>query len=150
MTKHRENRILPFTPEQLFALVERVEAYPDFLPWMTKTVVSNRTSERFRAEVFVGYRMISDSYVCDVLLTPHRQIDIQYISGPFSKLENTWTFTPLPHGTQVDFYIDFEFSSYLLQSLMTAVFTEAIQRLMTAFEQRAYELYGAYDGKATS
>ena len=71
-----------------------------------------------------------------------RRIDVTYAEGPFRYLNNHWVFEPHPDGCLIDFYVDFEFRSKLLQKLVEALFHEAVRRMVGAFEGRARDLYG--------
>ena len=74
---------------------------------------------------------------------PAQRIDVAYTEGPFRYLTNHWTFAPVPDGCRVDFFVDFEFRSRLLQRLIEVLFNEAVRRMVGAFEKRARDLYGA-------
>ena len=141
-------RRLPYTPEQLFALVGDVEHYPEFLPWVTAMRTWNRrpvceTVEAFDAEARVRFAIVREMFSTRVKLDRAAlAIDTELIAGPFRRLENHWKFAPDGAGTKVDFAIDFEFRSRLLERLAGANAGRAIQRLMGCFEARARALYG--------
>jgi coenzyme Q-binding protein COQ10 len=146
--RHAVSRVLPYTPEQLFALVGDVERYPDFVPWVTSMRVWNRRDDGagltgMDAEAGVGFSFLRERFSTRVNRDdPDKAITVSLISGPFKHLMNRWRFTPLPTGTKVDFDIDFEFKSRLLTALLTANFGHAVDRLMGCFEDRARALYG--------
>jgi coenzyme Q-binding protein COQ10 len=142
MPEHRETKILPFTPEQVFAVVNDVENYHHFLPWCQKTRVYNRQDGQYMADVMIGYKMIREKYTSRVHYEAPHRISVEYITGPFQRLQNTWSFTTHPDGCQVDFFIDFEFRSLLLQKLASSVFYEVVKHMVHAFEQRAISLHG--------
>ena len=143
MPIYKEKRVLPYTPQQLFSLVADVEHYPDFLPWILKTQLSEKTSSHFMAEVEIGYKLIKESYHSRVILTPFQRIDIEYIKGPFKYLHNHWIFTPhINESVEVDFFIDFEVKSFLLDFVMKPLFFETVSHMITAFETRALHIYG--------
>jgi coenzyme Q-binding protein COQ10 len=119
-----------------------VERYPEFLPWVTGVTIRERTPDSFIAEVTVGYKFLTETYSCRVRLTPHSRIDIDYLSGPFRHLNNHWAFEAHPDGTEVDFFIDFEFQSSMLQTMMNTVFSEAVKYMISSFESRAQEIHG--------
>ena len=144
MPHHSENRILPYTPEQIFALVADVERYPEFLPWCVACRITARPSPtEFIADLAVGFKMVREQFTSRVTLTPNERIVVSYLKGPFQHLENQWQFAPADGGTRVDFALQFEFRSALLQTLIGALFEEAVRRMVTAFEARARKLYGA-------
>jgi coenzyme Q-binding protein COQ10 len=141
-------RRLPYTPDQLFALVGDVERYPEFLPWVTAMRTWNRrplcdTVEAFDAEARVRFAIVRETFSTRVKLdNAARAIDTELISGPFRRLENHWRFEADPNGAKVDFAIDFEFRSRILEKLASANSGRAIHRLMGCFEARAKALYG--------
>jgi coenzyme Q-binding protein COQ10 len=149
MPTHAEKRVLPYTPEQLFDLVAQVERYPEFLPWCLASRIRTREGNVVLADLVIGYKMIRERFTSRVTLDRPRRVDVTYTEGPFRYLNNHWIFEPLSSsqypagGTLLDFYVDFEFHSRLLQSLITVLFNEAVRRMVGAFEARAKALYGA-------
>jgi coenzyme Q-binding protein COQ10 len=145
MPTHRETRILPYTPEQIFDLVADVERYPEFLPWCVGARVSRREEALIVADLMIGFKMIRERYTSKVKLDRPSRIDVDYGNdGPFRHLENHWQFKPTEDGScEVDFFLDFEFRSRMLQRLIGVVFQEAVRRMVAAFESRAKAIYGA-------
>lgn len=153
MTTHAERKILAYTPRQLFDLVANVEKYPEFLPWVVSTKVSERKvdegfnetggqSSSFLAEVEIGYKMLTYPYKCYVHLMPDYRIDIEYIEGPFKHLNNHWIFRPVNDKlTEIDFYMDFELKTPALQALLQPMFSEVVKRMINAFEKHAGHIY---------
>ena len=143
MTVHRETRVLPYTPAQVYHLVADVERYPEFLPWCLVCRIKKRESETsLIAELAVGFKMVREQFLSRVTLQPIEAIKVEYLSGPFDHLTNTWELAPDPGGTAVHFYLSFEFKSRLLQALIGVLFEEAVHRMVSAFEERAKKLYG--------
>ncbi len=143
MPTHAEERLLPYTPEQLFALVADVERYPEFLPWCVGARIRERREDLIIADLIIGFRMFRERFTSRVALNPPRRIDVTYAEGPFRYLDNHWNFAPAPGGCRVDFFVDFEFRSRLLQRVIEVLFGEAVRRMVAAFEKRAGDLYGA-------
>ena len=144
MAIHTERRHLAFTPEQLFGLVADVERYPEFLPWCLGARVLERRGNVMTADLVIGFKLIRERFRSRVELAEPERIDVTFISGPLKRLENQWLFSPRAGGgTVVDFYIDYEFRSRLLQSLIGALFADATHRMVGAFEARAAALYRA-------
>jgi coenzyme Q-binding protein COQ10 len=143
MPTHSEQRVLPYTAEQLFALVADVERYPEFLPWCLGAHIHERRPDRIDAELVIGFRLLRERFISRVTLDPPRRIDVTYEQGPFEYLNSYWIFTPIAGGCRIDFFVDFEFRSRLLKKVMGVVFGEAVRRMVGAFEKRACELYGA-------
>ncbi|AIK96404.1 type II toxin-antitoxin system RatA family toxin [Candidatus Odyssella acanthamoebae] len=142
MPTHAEKKILPYTPEQLFDLIADVAHYPEFLPWVDSANTYDHHDDSFTADVMIGYKIFTYPYKCRVHLVPKERIDIEYLTGPFHYLNNHWILKPLTEKlTEIDFYIDFEFNNPMLQSLLTPVFSEAVKRMIHAFEKRAAAIY---------
>jgi coenzyme Q-binding protein COQ10 len=147
MPTHAEKRLLPYTADQLFALVADVERYPEFLPWCLGARVRERGADTITADLLIGFRMVRERFTSRVKLDRPRRIDVSYTHGPFRYLNNHWEFIPQPDGSCViDFYVDFEFRSRMLQRLIGLLFNEAVKRMVGAFEARARQLYGTPGG----
>ena len=142
MPTHAEQRVLPYRPEQLFALVADVERYPEFLPWCVGARVRERRPDLIVADLIIGFRMFRERFTSKVTLDPPHRIDVAYTDGPFRYLNNHWTFEPAAGGCRIDFFVDFEFKSRILQRLIEVLFSEAVKRMVVAFEHRAEQLYG--------
>jgi coenzyme Q-binding protein COQ10 len=145
-------RRVPFTAEQMFAVVADVERYPEFLPLCERLVVSAReegsTHTTLTATMSVGYQAIHETFTSRVTLRPERrEIDVAKIDGPFARLTNRWRFRDVPGGSEVYFHVDYLFASRLLSLLMGALFDKAVRKYTNAFEARARALYGS--GSAT-
>jgi len=150
MPTHAEKRVLPYTPEQMFALVADVEKYPEFLPWCVATRIRERQGDILFADMVIGFKMFREKFTSRVTCRKPDRIDVAYFEGPFKYLNNHWIFEA--HGgdggnggCMIDFYVDFEFKSRFFQAAIGAVFNKAVRRMISAFEKRADALYG---GKA--
>jgi coenzyme Q-binding protein COQ10 len=142
MPTHAEQRVLAYTPEQLFALVADIERYPEFLPWCLAARIKERRSDLIVADLVIGFRMFRERFTSRVALSAPSRIDVAYAEGPFRRLNNHWVFEKVPGGCRIDFYVDFEFKSRLMQKLIEVLFSEAVRRMVGAFENRARDLYG--------
>jgi coenzyme Q-binding protein COQ10 len=142
MPTHAERRILPYRPEQLFDLVYDVGKYPAFLPWCVASRVRSKTERELVADLTIGYGPFRETFTSRVTPTPYERIDVRYEKGPFRYLNNHWNFNPDPRGTDLDFFVDFEFNSRILQAAIGLVFNEAVRRMVAAFHKRAVEVYG--------
>ena len=143
MPTHAEQRVLPYTREQLFDLVADVERYPEFLPWCVAARVRRREPTLVVADLVIGFKMVRERFTSRVVLDPPERIDVSYAEGPFRYLNNHWLFEALPDGnTRIDFFVDFEFRSRVLQKIIEVLFNEAVRRMVAAFETRARQLYG--------
>lgn len=143
MPTHAEKRVLPYSKEQLFDLVAQVDRYPEFLPWCLGCRVKSRTEEQVVADMVIGFKVFREGFTSRVHLKKPDRVDVAYENGPFKYLDNHWIFNDMGDGTtEIDFYVDFEFRSKILQTAIGAVFNEAVRRMISAFEQRAHDLYG--------
>ncbi|HCP01237.1 MAG: ubiquinone-binding protein [Alphaproteobacteria bacterium] len=151
MPSHKEIRPLPYTPDQLFALVADIESYPEFLPWClaarNRKREQNAAEEIVWSELVVGFKLIRERFSSKVTLAPQRngrnaRIDVEYVDGPLKYLRNHWIFVPHDDGScEIDFYVEFEFRNRIFEKMIGALFHEAISRMVGAFEKRAGDLY---------
>ena len=141
--RHDEIRHVAFTPAQMFHLVADVERYPEFLPWCVGARVRNRTPTGYLADLIIGFKMLRERYTSKVTLDHDGMtLAVEYLDGPFRHLENLWRFRPAEDGgCDVEFHIDFEFRSKVLQNLIGRMFGEAVRVMVNAFEKRAGALY---------
>jgi coenzyme Q-binding protein COQ10 len=134
--------------DDMFRLVADVENYPKFLPLCEELKLKRRERRDGKdvliATMVVGYKLIRESFTTEVILdTDPRTIVVHYLDGPFSFLENRWSFRPLaPNACEIDFYIAYSFRSRLLERLMGGLFDKAVRHYTTAFEARADTIYG--------
>lgn len=149
MPQHNDSRILPYTADQMYALVADVETYPAFLPWNSAARIRSRTagpdgSEVVEADLVISFKVFRERFGSRVTLWPAQmRIDTEYLDGPFKYLKSGWTFADLPEGgCKVDFFVDFEFRNAILGKVIGVVFGEAMTRIVRAFEERARALYG--------
>jgi len=143
MPTHAEKRVLGYSPKQLFDLVADIERYPEFLPWCLNARIRKREGDVVIADLVIGFKMFRERFTSRVALQPERRrIDVTYSEGPFRYLNNHWVFEDHPQGCAIDFYVDFEFHSRLLQRAIQPLFSEAVRRMVSAFEGRARTLYG--------
>lgn len=142
MPTHAEKRILRYTPDQLFDLVADVRRYPEFLPWCVGARIVSQSDTELVADLTIGFKLFRETFRSRVQLDRAREVRVKYENGPFRYLNNTWKFTPVQGGTEVDFFVDFEFRSALLQAVIGVVFNEAVRLMVRSFERRAMILYG--------
>jgi len=154
MTSFRNRRQVGHTAAEMFALVSDVEAYPKFLPLCEGMRVRRRTPagegvEIILAEMDVGFRAICERYTSRVTCnTPKLEIQVEYVDGPFKKLDNRWSFRDEPPGEDgkprsvVEFFIAYEFRNFALGVMMGAMFDTAFHKYSDAFVKRADQVYG--------
>lgn len=149
MRRHGLTRVLPYAPDQLFQLVGDVDRYPDFVPWLTTMRTWNAHEIEpgvncVDAEAGVGFSFLRETFATRVIRDANlRHIGVNLLRGPFRSLKNDWLFRPHPEGAEVQFSIEFEFRSRLLDAFLAANMDRAIDKLIACFEGRAKTLYGA-------
>ncbi len=151
MPTHSEKRLLPFTPDEMFDLVIGVEHYPEFLPWCVATRINskniNNSSGEMSADMAIGFKSFRESYTSKVTFEKPSvenpgHIHVVDSNGPFKRLETDWIFSQADVGSEVEFNIDFEFRSKMMETLIGKVFNDATKRMVDAFVQRGEKLYG--------
>ncbi len=147
MPVHDETRVLPYSADQMYALVADVESYPQFLPWTAAARLRSQEDHGdhtiLLADLVVSFKVFRETFGSRVTLWPDkRQIDTSYIDGPFKHLDSRWTFSDAPGGCNVHFHVDFEFRNRILQGAAGMFFNQAMQTIVRAFEKRAATLYG--------
>ena len=140
---------MPYSADQMYALIADVSAYPEFLPWCSGARIRGRRpgpdgTEIIEADLVISFKLFRERFGSRVTLDPaKRKIDVAYLDGPFRYLNNHWRFVPVgDDACEVDFFVDFEFRSKALQVVIGVVFGEAMRRIVRAFEHRAEQLYG--------
>ena len=148
MPRFSSKRRVHHSAPQMFDLVADVERYPEFVPLCQALKIRQRTpmpdgTEVVVADMTVSFKLVRENFTSRVTLDrPNLKILVEYLSGPFSKLENRWTFTPKgDNASDVGFFISYEFKSRMLAILMGAMFDAAFQRFAAAFEAHADAIY---------
>ena len=149
MPSFSSKRRVRHTAPQMFDLVADVERYPEFVPLCQSLKIRQRTpqaegTEIVIADMTVSFKLVREAFTSRVTLDrPNLKIMVEYLKGPFSNLENRWTFEPKSETEcEVGFYLAYEFKSRMLAMLMGAMFDTAFQRFASAFEKRADVVYG--------
>jgi coenzyme Q-binding protein COQ10 len=144
MPRHSETRTLPYSPEQMFDLVANVQAYEEFLPWVSAIRVREDSDTLMVADMIVGFKGLRESFTSRVHKSRPERVHVDYVDGPLKHLHNDWRFRPDGQGgVLVDFEVEFEFRNRLFEMLAGQVFDKALRKMIGAFETRAAELYGA-------
>ena len=152
MPQFRTMRRVRHSAADMFALVADAEKYPEFLPLCLALRIRRREQkeegvEALIADMTVGYKAIRETFTSRAVMDrPRLAIQVEYVDGPFSRLDNRWTFKDVEGGCEVGFFIDYEFRSRTLGLLMGAMFDSAFRKFAEAFEQRADKVYGRKTG----
>jgi coenzyme Q-binding protein COQ10 len=149
MPRFSNRRRVLHRADQMFDLVADVERYPEFVPLCQALKIRQRKqnpdgTETVIADMTVSFKLVKETFTSEVTLDrEHLKILVRYLKGPFSNLENRWTFEPKGEEVcDVGFFIAYEFKSKMLATLMGAMFDAAFGRFSAAFEKRADMVYG--------
>ena len=144
MSAYAERQHLPYAAPQLFDLVANVERYPEFMPWVVDARIRRRRDNKIAVEMTVGVGPLRKRFSTIATLDRPHRIDISGGHSMFDRFEHRWTFEPAAEGgTNVEYHVDFEFRSRVLQRLMGASLSNQAIATMSAFKRRAHRLYGA-------
>src|SRR6201996_536810 len=149
MPRFSSKRRVRHSAPQMFNLVADVERYPEFVPLCQALKIRQRIgqadgTEIVIADMTVSFKLVREAFTSRVTLDrPNLKILVEYLQGPFSNLENRWSFEPKPDDhCDVGFFLAYEFKSRVLAMLMGTMFDTAFQRFASAFEKRADAVYG--------
>jgi len=135
--------LLAYSAEQMYALVERIEDYPKFLPWCGGTEVQRHEDGRVVATVRIHYHGVKHAFTTENVNTAPVSIRMKLVDGPFKELDGAWTFKPLrADACRVDFDLHYEFSNRVLEQLIGPVFNMIANSFVDSFCKRAETAYG--------
>ncbi len=135
--------LLHYSAAQMFALVDRVEDYPSFLPWCGGVDVRERTADKLVAAIQINYHGVKQSFTTENSNTPPTRMTMSLVEGPFRHLDGAWQFTALREDAcKVEFDLHYEFSSKLLEKLIGPVFSKIADSFVESFRRRAEVVYG--------
>lgn len=144
MTHIQRSALLPYSARLLFDLVNRVEHYPEFLPWCSKAEVLEESERAMRAQLTVSKAGLSQSFTTSNRLEPGERIDMRLENGPFNDLHGVWDFKALgENACKISLDLQFSYSGPIVKATLGPLFNHAANTLVEAFCQRAKELYGA-------
>ena len=134
---------VPYSAEEMYALVNDVESYPEFLPWCTDAEVFDPQPHRLRATISLAAGKIRQVFTTENAMEPGRRIDVHLVSGPFRYLEGHWEFRPEVHGgSRVVLEMSFEFKNKIVKLALNKLFNHIVATLVDAFQERAEQVYG--------
>lgn len=143
MRKVSRSALVPFSADQMYALVEDFLAYPDFLPWCTGATLHFRDEETIEASLALQRGGIRKSFTTRNTLQPGIAMGIALVGGPFQHLAGGWQFEQLGEdGSKVSLELDFEFENRVTDTLFGRYFESTCNSLIDSFTQRAHEIYG--------
>jgi ribosome-associated toxin RatA of RatAB toxin-antitoxin module len=135
--------LLPYTTDEMYALVSDILAYPQFLPWCSGTEILSQEGEELSARIGFSVSGVSQSFTTRNRLQSGKEIAMQLVAGPFSQLEGRWRFEPLGDaGCKISLLLEYDFSSKMVSLVVGPVFNKIANTLVDAFQKRAVEVYG--------
>ena len=143
MTSISKSALVPYSPAEMFALVDDIEAYPQFLPWCSTARVLERSADEVRATIALSKGGVDKSFTTCNRIQRGKMIEMRLVEGPFRRLEGFWRFDPLGNdGCKVSLDMEFEFASRMLGMVVGPVFSQVANSLVDSFQQRAVDVYG--------
>jgi ribosome-associated toxin RatA of RatAB toxin-antitoxin module len=148
MRELNRNALVPYTPEQMFALVDDIPRYTEFLPWLSAAEELQRTESERVGRLTIARVGISGQFTTRNQVSPPGRLEMRLLDGPFKTLEGTWSFVPIVdaqgtvRGTNISLMMRFEFNNRMTELLLGKIFETSCDRLVSAFTQRAKALYG--------
>jgi ribosome-associated toxin RatA of RatAB toxin-antitoxin module len=135
--------LLGYSAEQMFALVDRVEDYPKFLPWCGGVVVREREDNRLVATISINYHGVKQSFTTENTNVRPSSMTMKLVEGPFRQLNGAWTFKALrADACKIEFDLHYEFSNRILETIIGPVFNMIANSFVDSFSKRAEAVYG--------
>ena len=142
MSVVRRSAIVPYSASQMYALVNDVERYPDFVPWCSKSTSNIISPTEKQASLHFARGAIKTSFTTKNTLTPDEEIKLELVDGPFKHLSGDWKFIDIDdNGSRVQLDLEFEISSRMLKLALESFFSQVCDRLVKSFVQRANQVY---------
>jgi coenzyme Q-binding protein COQ10 len=143
MHSFKETKLMKCDADLISEIVMDIEKYSEFLPWCSSAVILSKEDNLIVAKLEISFKGFSESYISRVVKEQRENgylIKTEAISGPFRYLKNNWHIKQLQNGSEINFSIDFEFKSTILDMLIGLIFSEATKKMIAAFEDRANRL----------
>jgi ribosome-associated toxin RatA of RatAB toxin-antitoxin module len=135
--------LLPYSAEQMFALVDNIEEYPKFLPWCGGAEVKLRDGDHVVATLSINYHGIKQTFTTENRNNSPHTINMALVEGPFKHLDGTWEFKSLrADACKIEFRLHYEFSSRMLEHIIGPVFSMIANSFVDSFCKRAEQVYG--------
>lgn len=142
-TNVQRTAIVPYSPAQMYALVNDVTAYPRFLPWCRSAKVLSKKDNELCASIEFAKGSLRKSFSTCNSMKPNKEIMIKLKEGPFKQLYGTWLFTDMDgHGTKIAFSLSFQFANRLIEVAIGPIFNHIANTMVDAFCKRASQVYG--------
>lgn len=143
MTAIHRSALVPYSTDEMFALVADIPSYPQFLPWCGGARIVSANEDEVIAAIDIAYSGVHKTFTTRNLLQPGKMMELQLLEGPFSRLQGFWRFTPLEErACRISLDLEFEISNKLLGAVLGRVFTSIAGEMVDGFHRRAQQLYG--------
>ncbi len=142
MTIVKKSRVVSYSCEQMYNLVNDIERYGEFLPYFKESVVHHRDQDEVQATLSISAAGMHKSFTTRNRLQMNKMIEIRLVDGPFSRLEGFWRFDDTPTGCMISFDLEFDFAGAVMSMLMAPIFEQVADKMVDAFCDRAELLYG--------
>jgi ribosome-associated toxin RatA of RatAB toxin-antitoxin module len=143
MSSINRSALVPYSSAEMFALVDDIAAYPDFLPGCRRAEVLSRSDDEVRATIELAKGGVEKAFTTCNRIQRNKMIEVRLVEGPFKHLNGFWRFDPLgEHGCKVSLDLEFEFASRVLGLVVGPVFNQIANSLVDSFMKRAVEVYG--------
>lgn len=137
----KREKIVAFSPQQMFQLVNGVEEYPNFVPYCKSATILSQTPDELRAELTFSKGALHKSFTTHNRLQENKMIHVRLVDGPFKQLEGFWQFEEVPEGCHITLDMEFEFSNMLVGAMFGPVFNTVTNTLVDVFCERAEHLF---------
>lgn len=145
MTTISKSALVPYSAGEMYALVDDIASYADFLPWCRSATVHERRKDEVRASIEVARGPVQKSFTTLNRMQPDKMIEMRLVEGPFRHLEGFWRFDALSEtASKVSLDMTFEFSSRAMNLAFGSVFSQIANSLVDAFCKRAEQVYGKH------
>lgn len=143
MTVVKKSKVVTYSCEQMYNLVNEIENYAAFLPYCTQSVVHHRDEDEVQATLVISAAGVSKSFTTRNRLQTNKMIEIRLVDGPFNHLEGFWRFDEESGGCRISFDLEFEFAGRMFSMLLGPIFEQVTDKMVDAFCERAEEIYGS-------
>lgn len=142
MTRVKRSKLVPYSCEQMYKIVNDIECYGEFLPYFSKGTIHYQTEDEIQATLEIAVGGMHKSFTTKNRLQPNKMIEIRLVDGPFHHLEGFWRFDSQEDGCLISFDLEFEFSGRMLSMILGPVFEQVTDKMVDAFCERAQALHG--------
>lgn len=141
MTLVKRSRVVPYSCEQMYDLVNQIEVYPQFLPYISSSTVHHRDEIEVQATLEINAAGITKSFTTRNRLQANKMIEIRLIDGPFHHLEGFWRFDEVDEGCMISFDLEFEFANKMFSMLLGPIFEQVADKMVDSFCDQAKQVY---------